>query len=96
MGSARLEGIYLTPSQEDVARLVGLSDDIKKARLRRVKELEWENRVMAPVPVIEERPRSRLALEAPPPRREPWYNEEDRYVEREVVYRGPRPPPPRW
>jgi hypothetical protein len=79
-----------------VARLVGLSDDIKKARLRRVKELEWENRVLAPVPVLEERPRSRLALEAAPPRREPWYSEEDRYVEREVVYRGPRPPPPRW
>jgi hypothetical protein len=48
-----------------VARLVGLSDDIKKARLRRVKELEWENRVLAPVPVVEERPRSRLALKEP-------------------------------
>jgi hypothetical protein len=70
-----------------VARLIGLSDDIKKARLRRVKELEWGNRVLAPVPVVEE---------VPPPRREPWYNEEDRYVEREVVYRGDRPPPPRW
>jgi hypothetical protein len=77
-----------------VARLVGLSDDIKKARLRRVKELEWENRVLAPVPVVEESPRSRLTLEAPPLRREPWYNEEDRYVEQEVVYRGGRPPPP--
>ena len=64
-----------------MARLVGLSDDIKKARLRRVKELEWENRVLAPVPVLE-RPRSRLTLEAP------WYTEEDRYVERDVVHRG--------
>jgi hypothetical protein len=27
-------------SQEDVAQLVGLSDDIKKARLRRVKGLQ--------------------------------------------------------
>jgi hypothetical protein len=79
-----------------VARLVGLSDDIKKARLRRVKESGWEDRVLTPVPVVKERPRSPPAFEAPPPRREPWYNEEDRYVEREVVYRGPRPPPPRW
>lgn len=83
-------------SQEDVARLVGLSDDIKKARLRRVKEMEWESRAAPPIPVIEEPPR-RLAIEAPPlPRRDPWYSEEDRYVEREVVYRGGRPPPPRW
>jgi hypothetical protein len=86
----------LTVLQEDVARLVGLSDDIKKARLRRVKEMEWENRVLQPVPVVDEPPR-RLAIEPPPPpRREPWYNEEDRYIEREVVYRGGRPPPPRY
>jgi len=36
-----------------------------------------------------------LAIEPPPlhpdPRR-PWYREEDRYVEREISYRGGRPP----
>jgi len=80
--------------QEDVARLVGRSDDIRTARRRRIKEIEWENRLAAPVPVVEAVP-PRLAIEPPPlhpdPRR-PWYREEDRYVEREISYRGGRPP----
>jgi hypothetical protein len=82
--------------QEDAERLVGLSNDIQKARLKRAQEMEWEDRVRAPVPVIVEPPR-RLAIEPPPPpRSSPWYHEEDRYIEREGAYRGGRPPPPRY
>lgn len=79
--------------QEDMARLVGLSEDIRKERRRRAKEMEWENRVLPP-PRIEPRP---LAIEPPPPiprPRQEWDREEDRYIEREIVYRGGRPPPP--
>lgn len=75
--------------QEDVARLVGLSEDIRRARQKRVREMGWENRV-APPPLIEPRPRP--AIEPPPERT--WDREDERYIEREVVYRGGRPPPP--
>ncbi|EHY56938.1 hypothetical protein HRR83_001985 [Exophiala dermatitidis] len=80
---------------EDVARLVGLSEDIRKERRKRVKEIEWENRVLPPPPVVEEVPRP-LAIEPPPPPRprQPWDREEERYIEREIVYKGGRPPPP--
>jgi hypothetical protein len=86
----------LTSSQEDVARLVGLSEDIRKERRKRAKEMEWENRVL-PLP-IETRPPP-LAIEPPPPPRplpaeRPWNREDERYIEREIVYRGGRPPPP--
>ncbi|EXJ80517.1 hypothetical protein A1O1_08663 [Capronia coronata CBS 617.96] len=79
---------------EDIARLVGLSEDIRRERRKRVKELEWENRVLPP-PVVEEIPRP-LAIEPPPPprSRQPWDREEERYIEREIVYKGDRPPPP--
>lgn len=55
--------------------------------------MSWENRVLPP-PAVEE-PRRPLAIEAPPPRpRQEWDREEERYIEREVIYRGGRPPPP--
>ncbi|OQV03937.1 hypothetical protein CLAIMM_08907 [Cladophialophora immunda] len=77
---------------EDIARLVGLSDDIRKERRKRIKEIEWENRVLPPVEEPLPRP---LAIEPPPPRHRPdWDREEERFIEREVVYRGGRPPPP--
>ncbi|RVX69140.1 hypothetical protein B0A52_06854 [Exophiala mesophila] len=76
---------------EDMVRLVGLSEDIRKERRKRAKEIEWENRALPP-PRPESRP---LAIEPPPPRpRQEWDREEERYIEREVVYRGGRPPPP--
>ncbi|KIX97938.1 uncharacterized protein Z520_06016 [Fonsecaea multimorphosa CBS 102226] len=78
---------------EDIARLVGLSDDIRKERRKRIKEIEWENRVLPP-PVDDPLPRP-LVIEPPPPRhRQEWDREEERFIEREVVYRGGRPPPP--
>ncbi|OCT54920.1 hypothetical protein CLCR_02788 [Cladophialophora carrionii] len=79
---------------EDIARLVGLSDDIRKERRKRIKEIEWENRVLPP-PIEEPAPRP-LAIEPPPPPRprQEWDREEERYIEREVLYRGGRPPPP--
>lgn len=76
-------------SQEDVARLVGLSEDIRKDRRKRAREIGWENRV-APPPAIEPA-RPRPAIEGPPQR---WDREDERYIEREIVYRGGRPPPP--
>ncbi|EXJ79690.1 hypothetical protein A1O3_07971 [Capronia epimyces CBS 606.96] len=77
---------------EDIARLVGLSEDIRKERRKRAKELEWENRVLPP-PVVEEVTRP-LLIEPPPRSRQPWDREEERYIEREIVYKGGRPPPP--
>ncbi|KIX08476.1 uncharacterized protein Z518_03132 [Rhinocladiella mackenziei CBS 650.93] len=77
---------------EDVARLVGLSEDIRKERRKQIKELGWENRVL-PSPVVD-KPQP-LTIEPPPLRpRQDWDRQEERYVEREVVYRGGRPPPP--
>jgi hypothetical protein len=75
-----------------VAHLVGLSEDIRKERRARLQEIEWENRLGPP----EEEPTPRLAIEpAPPPRRpSPWEREDERYIEREIIYRGGRPPPP--
>ena len=91
----------LTLQQDDVARLVGLSEDIREARRRRVRNIEYENRFMPPIPVVdagylEERERPRLAIEGPPSRKEvePWTREEEIYRERDVVYRSGRPPPP--
>ena len=81
------------PKQEDVSHLVGLSEDIKKGRHTRIKQIEWENRVEPRPEIIEER-RERLLIEpAPgPPLRPPYEFEEDIYRERDVVYRGPGPP----
>ncbi|RMZ83571.1 hypothetical protein DV738_g1122, partial [Chaetothyriales sp. CBS 135597] len=84
-------------SYEDMARLVGLSDDIKNARQKRIKEIGWENRVLpepAPEPVAAS---SRLLIESGRDRRErehpPWTSDDERYIEREIVYRGGRPAP---
>ena len=89
----------LTVTQEDVSRIVGLSEDIKKDRRKRVKEMEWENRVEPPP--IAERPRPLPAIEGPPYHHHHhhdqggWDREDERYIEREIVYRGGRPPPSR-
>ena len=64
--------------------------------------MEWENRVEPP---RYERPRPLPAIEGPPPRHDHhhhdhhhhdhgWDREDERYIEREIVYRGGRPPPP--
>ena len=82
-----------TAVQEDVARLVGLSEDIKNRRQKRIREIEWERRMLPPA--IEE-PRRPLMIEEAPPK-PGWAREEERYIERDVVYRGGRPPPlPGW
>ncbi|RMZ78452.1 hypothetical protein DV737_g3860, partial [Chaetothyriales sp. CBS 132003] len=81
-------------SYEDMARLVGLSDDIKNARQKRIKEIGWENRVL-PEPATERAP-LRLLPEPGRDRRDhpPWTSDDERYIEREIIYRGGRPPPP--
>ncbi|KIV85119.1 hypothetical protein PV11_00854 [Exophiala sideris] len=79
---------------EDVARLVGLSEDIRKDRKKRIKEMDWESRVEPP-PTIADVPRPLMIEPPPPPRsRQEWDREDERYIEREIVYRGGRPPPP--
>ncbi|KAL8735081.1 MAG: hypothetical protein Q9181_002939 [Wetmoreana brouardii] len=67
---------------EDVLRLVELSEDLKRDRRERIREIEWEQRQPAP-------PKPRLALAG-----RPW--DEERIVEREVVYEGAAPPPRRY
>ncbi|KAL9612663.1 MAG: hypothetical protein Q9167_002745 [Letrouitia subvulpina] len=62
---------------EDVQHLVDLSEDIKRDRRDRIREIEWEQRQAPPKP--------RLALPG-----RPW--DEERIIEREVVYEGPPPP----
>ncbi|RMZ91040.1 hypothetical protein DV736_g1732, partial [Chaetothyriales sp. CBS 134916] len=81
-------------SYEDMARLVGLSEDIKNARQKRIKEIGWENRVL-PERAADPAP-PRLLIEPGRDRRDhrPWASDDERYIEREIVYRGGRPPPP--
>lgn len=76
---------------DDIARLVGLSEDIRHARRKRMKEIDWERRLPPPEPA-----RRPLAIEDIPsrPAPGPWDREEERLVEREW-YR-PRPQQPRW
>ncbi|KAL8693763.1 MAG: hypothetical protein Q9218_001459 [Villophora microphyllina] len=62
---------------EDVLHLVELSEDLKRDRRERIREIEWEQRQAPPKP--------RLALAG-----RPW--DEERIVEREVIYEGPPPP----
>lgn len=88
----------LTMLQPDVARLVGLSEDIRKDRAKRINEIRWES-AASPRPAIEPAsPRAPLPIEGPPPRPfrddRGWNREDERFVEREVIYRGGRPPPP--
>ena len=62
-------------------RLVELTEDIKRDRRERIREIQAEREFI-------ERPRRPLAL---PPVQSPW--DEERVVEREVIYdRGPPPP----
>ncbi|KKY22674.1 hypothetical protein UCRPC4_g03176 [Phaeomoniella chlamydospora] len=72
---------------EDVARLVGLSEDIRHDRRRRIKEIDWERRALPPP--MEER-RETLLIEDVPRRAEPrpWDREDELYREREIVVRG--------
>ena len=69
--------------QEDVHRLVEISEDIRKDRRERIRQIEWE-RKMPPPP----EPEPRMMLDQRP-------YEEDRIYEREVIYRTPPPPPRR-
>ena len=72
------------PPQEDVLRLVELSEDLRRERRERIRAIEWE-RAHEPEPEPErERPRRQLAAE-------PW--DEERIYEREIVYDRPPPPP---
>ncbi|KAL8716388.1 MAG: hypothetical protein Q9220_000295 [cf. Caloplaca sp. 1 TL-2023] len=61
---------------EDVLRLVDLSEELKRDRRERIREIEREQRQQPP-------PRLSLANRA-------W--DEERIVEREIVYDGPPPP----
>jgi len=66
-------------SQEDVLFLVELTEDIKRDRRERIREIQAERDSAG-------RPRRPLALPQPP-----W--DEERVVEREIIYdRGPPPP----
>lgn len=78
--------------QRDVNRLVQISDDIRRDRKERIRQMEWEQR---------HPPRPALPPAPPVPQiaHKPW--DEERIIEREVVYnrspkplRLPRPPPP--
>ncbi len=62
--------------QEDVLHLVEVSEDLKRDRRERIREIEWEQRHAPP-------PKPRLALEGG----RPW--DEERIIEREIVYEGP-------
>ncbi|KAL8905384.1 MAG: hypothetical protein Q9207_002668 [Kuettlingeria erythrocarpa] len=66
---------------EDVLRLVEVSEEIKRERRERIREIEWEQRQPAPS-------KPRLALAG-----RPW--DEERIIEREVIYEG-APPPRRY
>lgn len=71
--------------QEDVLRLVELTEDIKHDRRDRIREIQWEREVRPE----RERPLVRKQLAAGP-----W--DEERVFEREVVYEGVPPPPRRY
>ncbi|KAL9586880.1 MAG: hypothetical protein Q9212_000624 [Teloschistes hypoglaucus] len=67
-------------SSSEVLRLVELSEELKHDRRERIREIEREQRLPAPKP--------RLALTG-----RPW--DEERIVEREIIYEG-TPPPRRY
>lgn len=85
---ARLIPDSYMDEQEDVLRLVDLSEDLKRDRRERIREIEWEQRQPLPPPLPREKPR--LAIQGG----RPW--EEERIVEREVIYEGPPPPSRRY
>ncbi|KAI4240169.1 MAG: hypothetical protein L6R40_005302 [Gallowayella cf. fulva] len=67
---------------EDVLRLVEVSEELKRDRRERIREIEWEQR-HGPAPS-----KPRLALEG-----RAW--DEERIIEREIIYEG-APPPRRY
>lgn len=71
--------------QEDVLSLVELSEDIKRERRERIREIEWEERHPPPAP------QPRLAIQQGG---RPW--DEERIVEREIIYEGAPPPTRRY
>ncbi|MCJ1307944.1 hypothetical protein MMC25_001593 [Agyrium rufum] len=71
---------------EDVLRLVNISEDLRRDRKERIRQMEWEQ--THPI----ERDRARLERDRPKAIAErPW--DEERIIEREVVYDRPPPPP---
>lgn len=76
--------LIILPVQEDVLRLVELTEDIKRDRRERIREIQAEREFV-------ERPRRPLAL---PPAAPPW--DEERVVEREIIYDRGAPPPRRY
>jgi hypothetical protein len=63
-------------------RLVEISEDLRRGRRERIRELEWERQHDA----TPERPRLALPAQA-------W--DEERVIEREIIYdRAPPPPAP--
>jgi hypothetical protein len=68
--------------QEDVLELVEITEDIKRDRRERIREIQIERE-------LAERPRRPLALPQPP-----W--DEERVVEREIIYDRGLPPPRRY
>jgi hypothetical protein len=76
--------------QDEVSELVSISDGLRRQRRKRIREIEEERIVEAPVP-----PLPPLAAPEPPPplileRRPRW--EEDRTYEREIVIGNRKPP----
>lgn len=61
-----------------------LSQDIRRDRHERIREIQWEREQLPPPP---------LALPAPERRDRRALVDEERVVEREVIYEGRRPPP---
>lgn len=83
----------LTVLQDDIAALVDLSEDIRRARRERIHEIHRERASLppppAPIPV-----RTPLMLERPPLPRHPW--EEEKIRERDLVIEERRPARGRW
>ncbi|KAL8767816.1 MAG: hypothetical protein Q9209_005810 [Squamulea sp. 1 TL-2023] len=73
---------------EDVLRLVEVSEDLKRDRRERIREIEWEQRHAPP-------PKPRLALESGRADGGSRAWDEERIIEREIVYEG-TPPPRRY
>jgi hypothetical protein len=78
----------LTTTKEDVLQLVKLSEQIRRERQERIREIERERARM------EKREREREEWERMERRRSralPEY-EDERIIEREIIYDGRRPP----
>ena len=81
----------LTTKKEDVLQLVNLSESIRRERRERIREIERERER------LERRDKDREEwemVERTERRRERPYDDE-RIIEREIIYDGRRPPPRR-